>query len=98
MDSTLMIQPYETKLCGKWILENGELVADATARRVDYLIKNELVEVGRSDDGWTVLYLNKKDGRYWELNYPDSDQHGGGPPCLEFLPRDVAAGKYKISV
>lgn len=98
MDSTLMnIQPNETKLCGKWILENGKLVADVTARRIDYLVQNELVEVGRSDDGWDILYLDKGDGRYWELNYPDSSQHGGGPPCLDFLSRDTAVAKYKIS-
>ena len=95
MDSTSIIQPYETKLCGKWILENGKLVADATAKRIDYLVQNELIEVGRLKDGWTVLYLDKKDERYWELSYPNSDQHGGGPPCLELLSHDVAVMKYK---
>lgn len=98
MDAALLnIQPHEVKFCGKWILKDGKLVADATARRIDYLVQNELVEVDRSDDGWAVLYLDKRDGRYWELNYPDSDQHGGGPSCLESLSHDVAAAKYKIS-
>lgn len=98
MDSKIMnIQSTETKIVGKWIFENGKLVADATAKRIDYLIHNELMEIGHSDDGWSVLYLDKTDGRYWELNYPDSDQHGGGAPCLELLSYDIASNKYKIS-
>lgn len=98
MDSTLMnIQPTETKIAGKWVFENGKLVADSAAKRIDYLIKNELMEIGRSDDGWAVLYLDKVDRRYWELNYPDSSQHGGGAPCLELLSLENAAEKYKVS-
>ncbi|HEX9391464.1 MAG TPA: Imm27 family immunity protein [Usitatibacteraceae bacterium] len=90
------IQPTETKITGKWVFENGKLVADASAMRIDHLIKNELVEKGRSDDGWSVLYFDKRDGRYWELNYPDSSQHGGGAPNLELLSREDAFKKYSI--
>jgi hypothetical protein len=57
-------------------------------------IKNELVEIGRSDCGCAVLYLDKRDGCFWELNYPDSSQHGG-EPRVEILSRDEAARKYK---
>lgn len=59
-------------------------------------IKNELVEIGRSDSGWSVLYLDKKDGSYWELNYPDSDRHGSEVPSMKLLSRDDAAKKYKM--
>jgi hypothetical protein len=57
-------------------------------------INNELVEIGRSDCGSAVLYLDKRDGCYWELNYPDSSQHGS-EPRVELLSRDDAARKYK---
>ncbi len=98
MVSTLMIiQPTETKITGNSILENGKPVADASVKRIYDLIEHELVEIGRTDDGWSVLYLDKRDGRYWELNYPDSNQHGGGMPCLEMLSRDCAFQRYKIS-
>ncbi|KXK34907.1 MULTISPECIES: Imm27 family immunity protein [Nitrosomonas] len=98
MDSTLMnIQPAETKIVGKWILENGKLVADAVTKRIDYLTNNKLVEVGRSDDGWSVLYFDKADERYWELSYPESELHGGGAPSLETVSQDAAIKKYKIS-
>lgn len=97
MDTTQMsIQPSEIRIHGNWTLINGRLVADSAANRIDYLVCNELDEVGRSDDGWSVLYLDRRDGRYWELTYPDSDMHGGGAPALDFLPDDMAAKKYKF--
>jgi len=96
MDSTLTIQSNESKICGKWVSEDGKLVADVTTKRIYHLVEKELVEVARAEDGWSVLYLDKRDDRYWELSYPDSDQHGGGPPCLESLSRDVALAKYKL--
>lgn len=70
-------------------------MADTTSNRVNHLIQNELKEIGRSDDGWSILYLDN-DGRYWELDYPNSVQHGGGAPYLELLTHDVARNKYKI--
>jgi len=98
MDSVLMnIQPNETKIIGNWVIENGKPVADAAARRIDHVIKNDLVKIECSDDGWSVLFLDKKYGRYWELTYTESNQQGGGAPCLELLSRDDAAVKYKIS-
>ncbi|MDY7560887.1 Imm27 family immunity protein [Pseudomonas sp. 10B1] len=97
MVSTMMsIQPAETIIVGKWTLENGKLVADTVAQRIDHLIKNELTELGISSDGWSVLYLDKRDSRYWELNYPNSSAHGGGAPCLTVLSRDEAVEKFKI--
>jgi len=97
MVSTLMsIKPTESKIIGKWILENEKFVADIAAKRIDHLIKNELVELAHSSDGWAVLYLDKSDGRFWELNYPDSGEHGGGAPCLEAISRDEAVEKFQI--
>ena len=61
-------------------------------------IKNELVEIGRSDSGWAVLYFDKYDGSFWELIYPDSDRRGGGEPAMERLSRDEVIEKYKIYV
>lgn len=97
MVSTMMsIQPTETIIVGKWILENGKLVADTVAQRIDHLIKNELTGLGSSSDGWSALYLDKRDSRYWELNYPNSSEHGGGAPCLTVLSRHEAVEKFKV--
>jgi hypothetical protein len=44
----------------------------------------------------TVLYVDASDGRYWELIYPDSQLHGGGPPTLRNLSEASARKKYRI--
>ncbi len=98
MDSELRsTSPTETKIEGNWILENGKLIADVSTKRIDYLIKNELIELGRSTDGWSVLYRSKEDKRYWELSYADSSLHGGGAPVLTVLSDAAALARYNIS-
>jgi hypothetical protein len=83
MDSILVsIKKEETKIIGSWVFENGKLMADASAKRIDQLITNELKKVAPTEDGWSVLYLDEHDGRLWELSYPESGSHGGGAPCL----------------
>ena len=61
-------------------------------------INKELVEIGRSDCGWTVLYLDKSDGRFWELTYPNCGEHGSGGPSMELLPRSEITNKYKVVI
>ena len=58
--------------------------------------KKELVEIGRSDSGCAVLYLDKSDGSFWELNYPDSQEQGSGEPSIEPLSRGDVNNKYRI--
>jgi hypothetical protein len=60
--------------------------------------KYKFVEIGRSDSDWAVLYLDKSDGRYWELIYPVSTQHGVGAPILECRSLGEVTDKYKIHV
>lgn len=60
--------------------------------------RNEVVEIGRSDSGWDVLYLDKSDGRYWELTYPGDKQLSGGIPSLELRSLGEITDKYKIFV
>jgi hypothetical protein len=57
--------------------------------------KNEFVEVGRSDSDWAVLYLDKSDGRYWELSFPSGCKQGGGAPILESRTLGEVTDKYK---
>ena len=53
------------------------------------------VEVGRSDSDWAVLYLDKSDGRYWELSFPSGYQQGGGAHILESRTLGEVTDKYK---
>jgi hypothetical protein len=85
---------FEDILIGSWILKNGQVVSDDTSNRIDYLIQNVLKKLASSDDGWSILYLNPKDSRYWELVYHSSDLHGGGSPTLKCISKENAILKY----
>jgi Immunity protein 27 len=90
----MMLQPHESELVGQWELKNGQAVADTTTRRIKWLTENSLVELGSDSTGWDVLYVDRRDGRLWELTYLQSDSHGGGPPRLALLDPKRAQEKY----
>ncbi|MGH9770032.1 MAG: Imm27 family immunity protein [Blastocatellia bacterium] len=89
-----MIDPMETKLVGKWEIVDGKLVADSISQKINMLISGMLVRVGATDDGWTILYKDPDDGRFWELTYPQGEYHGGGPPMLTWLSDQEVKEKY----
>lgn len=94
-----MIKPLnheETELSGQWIIQNSTLMADQTCMRIDILIRDYLKEIAVSEEGWEILYQDPADGRYWELTYPRSDLHGGGPPKLTVISSEEAEFKYHI--
>ena len=86
----------EKHLAGKWLVENRRVVADETCRRIEYLIEHSLVKRAASPDGWSVLYQDPGDARFWELTYPQSEMQGGGPPDLRTLDLPEAQGKYGV--
>jgi len=86
----------EKQLAGKWLVENRRVVADATCRRIEYLIEHLLKKCAVSPDGWSVLYQDPGDSRFWELTYPQSEMQGGGPPDLRTLDRPEAQAKYGV--
>ena len=88
------ITATETELTGTWLSQGGRLVADETCQRISELITSHLEERGRDSSGWDVLYRDPDDGRLWELTYPQSQLHGGGPPQLRCLTLREAKGKY----
>jgi hypothetical protein len=58
------------------------------------LIANHLVQLGADSSGWSELYRDPDDSRLWELTWPQSETHGGGPPRLICIPVDAARAKY----
>jgi immunity protein 27 of polymorphic toxin system len=49
-------------------------------------LSGERLTLVRTDQsGWITLYRDKETGRFWELDYPNSEMHGGGPPRLREL-------------
>jgi hypothetical protein len=55
-----------------------------------------LDHVATCDAGWTKLFIDKIDGRYWELTHPHGDWHGGGPPTLTCVSESYVRSKYKL--
>jgi hypothetical protein len=86
--------PYEKTLIGAWLTTESGIVADSVAERIRALIGKYLRHIGVDGTGWDHLYLDPEDGRLWELTYPLSAWHGGGPPRLDVVSREVAQDKY----
>ena len=89
-----MIAPNENRLIGKWLMSEGKMVEDEMCQRITKLVNANLVKLGADPSGWETLYRDPKDGRLWELTYPQSEMHGGGPPELRCLPLEEAMQKY----
>ena len=90
----MKIQPTETLLSGKWLSRDGRAVGDEACDRINGLVRSHLRKLGHDASGWEVLYRDPDDGRLWELTYPQSELHGGGPPQLRCLTLDEALRKY----
>ncbi len=87
--------PDEVDLRGNWLVQTDRsVVADVNEKRIEWLTKHRLQRLGRDLSGWETLYRDPLDGRLWELTYPQSELHGGGPRRLHVLSRDEATTKY----
>jgi hypothetical protein len=93
----LSMQPptgFETVLEGRWRDVDGRLSADETASRIDELVRGHFVVVADAEGGWSTLHRDPVDGRLWELTYPHSEMHGGGPAKIEVVSVGAARAKY----
>ncbi len=90
----MKLRPDETDLIGTWFVSGNAVASDVTARRIDLLVREHLRRLGTDSSGWDTLFEDPADGRLWELTYPQSDSHGGGPPRLTYVDREIARRKY----
>lgn len=93
-----MISSSEKEIRGEWKQVGRELVASPECERIKTLTTSYLKKIASDASGWDKLYQDPADKRYWELTYPQSGMHGGGPPLLRVLSQAEAAAKYKIKV
>ena len=63
---------------------------DPVDERIFWLVTRRLTLVDTSEGGWLQLYRDPRDGRYWELSFPQGSLHGGGPRRLALAPRPAA--------
>jgi hypothetical protein len=90
----MKILPTESLLKGTWSFQSGKIVADPVCERIGQLVGSHLQQISRDSSGWDALYRDPSDGRLWELIYPQTEAHGGGPPCLRLIGKDEARDKY----
>jgi hypothetical protein len=76
------------------VQKDRSVVADATEQGIEWLTRQKLERIANDWSGWNTLYRDPRDGRLWELTYPQGEMHGGGPRRLHVLSRDEAAAKY----
>jgi hypothetical protein len=91
------LEPDERQLAGAWIDVDGRRVHDEVDRRIFWLVSRRLTALGHASGGWDQLYLDPRDGRYWELTFPQGSLHGGGPRLLTCVDAIVAREKYGVS-
>jgi hypothetical protein len=77
---------------------DGSIQADAVERRIQWLAANRLERIASDTSGWDTLYRDPQDGRLWQLTFPNSDFHGGGPRRLTVIDRVSASLKYSLTV
>jgi len=90
----LALRPSETLLEGGWIASANGVVADETCKRIEALTSGVLKHLATDATGWDSLFQDPADGRLWELYYPHSEVHGGGPPSLRNVTVLQANSKY----
>lgn len=97
MNDNQNLSSDETSLIGHWVLEKGKVIEDSVATRIQLLINNRLKKITTADLGWSNLFVDPQDNRFWELYYPHSEMHGGGPPALRLISAKDAIEKYGLA-
>jgi hypothetical protein len=59
----------------------GPLLALMTEAEIDAALA-KLERLGHDQSGWETLYRDPGTGSFWEITYPQSRMHGGGPRQL----------------
>lgn len=73
---------------------DGVAVPDDVDRRIFWLVTRRLERRGIAEGGWEQLYRDPRDGRWWELTFPQGSLFGGGPRQLTEIARELAEAKY----
>jgi len=90
------LKSNESRLVAGWTTDAGMVVPNDTYKRIQFLTKDYLTRISTHPDGWSVLYRDPGDGRYWEYTYPDGDRHGGGAPALINLEPKEAQDRFRF--
>lgn len=68
-----------------------------TEKEIDRRL-SDLRKVGHDSSGWNTLYRDPATGDFWEVTFPHSEMHGGGPRRLDAISIANARAKYPALV
>jgi hypothetical protein len=92
------LAPSERELVAEWNGTTEGTFSDRVDERIFWLVSRRLVLEGTADGGWSQLYRDPRDGRFWELSFPHGSLHGGGPRRLSVVSDATAATKYGLNL
>jgi hypothetical protein len=97
-ESLYALRPEESDLVGAWIVINGRMEGDTTCKRIDWLLQHHLRKIATDpkSGGWTTLFQDPNDGRFWERTFPHGEMQGGGPHRLALLSTDEVRIRYQL--
>ena len=84
----------ESSIVGSWVVKGNAVIQDSICERIHWLTDSYFEQIDVDGDNWSALYKSPEDGNYWELTYPQSHMHGGGPPTLTRISADDACDRY----
>ncbi len=89
------ITANEVEIVGGVVIKGKRIKDDPVSKRIEYLLDHYLKKIcAEPVSGWSLLYIDPNDERFWELWYPHGEIHGGGPPALKCIRREDAVLKY----
>jgi hypothetical protein len=96
--------PDEHQLTGAWSDAQRDAQRDAQSgvlgddvdRRIFWLVRHSLRPRASANGGWDQLFQDPRDGRYWQLTFPQGSLFGGGPRQLTLLSPSEASAKYGV--
>jgi hypothetical protein len=89
--------PNEREVAGRWLVMGDGGTADDVERRIRWLVSVRLMPLGTAGDGWDWLFRDPRDGRLWELTFPESSVHGSGPRRLAVISPAAARSRYPLA-
>ena len=90
-----VLSANEAELIGSWVIKSGRVIKDDVTKRIEWLMSHSLRRLANDSSGWDTLFQDPSDRRLWELIYPQSGMHGGGPPLLRVVTPATARDKYR---
>jgi hypothetical protein len=90
---SLVDSPHTEYIGGRYF-KDGVMHADEVTEFIEREATGYLDQLGADETGWNLLYRDRRDGRYWEMTYPQSSLQGGGPPALRLLAMDEVRSRF----